>query len=114
MTDPQEMGDGGCLSSYIGGCHVRARDNSNPIPYVHVCASQIGAEAPNHEIDIPTDTISLEVKPYITRCNEFRSEQCVYWRSYRARKPSYLNEMTVGHMSYQELTMPGSSEASPP
>ena len=54
MTDPQEMGDRGCLTSYIGGCHVRARDNSNPIPYVHVRARQIGAEAQNHEIDIPT------------------------------------------------------------
>jgi len=57
MTDPQETGDRGCLTIYIGGCRVRARgivSHSVRCAYMRVRARQIGAEAPNHEIDIPT------------------------------------------------------------
>jgi hypothetical protein len=36
MTIPQKRRGMGFLTSYIGGWRVRARDSSNPVPYVRV------------------------------------------------------------------------------
>jgi hypothetical protein len=36
MTIPQKRRGMGFLASYIGGWRVRARDSSNPVPYVRV------------------------------------------------------------------------------
>jgi len=57
MTDPQNRRGLEKLGGYIGGCYVRARGIVSPFrtcAYVRVHACHIGAEAPNHEIDIPT------------------------------------------------------------
>ena len=89
MTDPQNRRGLEKLGGYIGGCYVRARGIVSPFrtcAYVRVHACHIGAEAPNHEIDIPTlATLQRRMKVNGISMNDIQ-----FWCSKRMCKKRHI------------------------